>query len=535
MNNNDRIALLVHRRYVKKVKSALEQQSLLDQAIKITSEDTHFKDKEDGTRAGPRMVIPTTIPSNRGEHHTKKRKQNVPQKDAILADLGLVDLKNEVSISSHTLKSLRATPTPRNPVHKALREALKSLPDALFVSLKVSCDELLSSFPDSYTIYKPMLLLPHNTFGSAPWIKLLCSHPADSSILQPVWKKVAGAVSATHIAINAGIPLETGTSSLCGRRSPVPPKDNILRSPVNIAPLYGDFGPLPTPQLHSTPTRTDFDEAFWVSHTQNGIHQTWAPLYTMFSRGNIREKTRLLNLPSVLDSIRAGKGKNKSSFSSDNVHDAYKAGCTAVDLYAGIGYFAFSYKAGVSKVLCWELNPWSIEGLRRGAERNGWTTQIFADYLEEDEAGTEWANKVEDADFLVFQQSNEYALSPIVALHSSSNFTLPPIRHVNCGFLPSSRLSWPTAIKLIDADLGGWIHAHENVGIHDVEQRKQEVVAEMQNCLDQWKAEEGSCGSYRRRVRCEHVERVKTYAPGVLHVVFDIRVDGLRDVEDSLA
>ena len=38
------------------------------------------------------------------------------------------------------------------------------------------------------------------------------------------------------------------------------------------------------------------------------------------------------------------------------------------DLYAGIGYFAFSYaKAGVGKVLCWEINPWSVDGLRRGA------------------------------------------------------------------------------------------------------------------------------------------------------------------------
>ena len=25
-----------------------------------------------------------------------------------------------------------------------------------------------------------------------------------------------------------------------------------------------------------------------------------------------------------------------------------------------------------------------------------------------------------------------------------------------------------------------------------------------------------------RDVRCEHIERVKTYAPGVLHVVFDV-------------
>jgi tRNA wybutosine-synthesizing protein 2 len=30
----------------------------------------------------------------------------------------------------------------------------------------------------------------------------------------------------------------------------------------------------------------------------------------------------------------------------------------------------------------------------------------------------------------------------------------------------------------------------------------------------------------RRGVVCEHVERVKTFAPGVMHCVFDIRIGG---------
>ena len=133
--------------------------------------------------------------------------------------------------------------------------------------------------------------------------------------------------------------------------------ENILRSPVNLTPLYGDFGSTPTPQTISNPTATDFANALWVTARQNGIWQTWAPLYTMFSRGNVREKARILNLPTLTTGLDTASA--------------------AVDLYAGIGYFAFSYRKssqalekGIKQVLCWEINPWSVEGLRRGAEMN---------------------------------------------------------------------------------------------------------------------------------------------------------------------
>jgi tRNA wybutosine-synthesizing protein 2 len=268
------------------------------------------------------------------------------------------------------------------------------------------------------------------------------------------------------------------------------------------------------------PTASDFTSAFWVSHVQNGIHQVWAPLYTMFSRGNMREKTRLLNLPSIT-----------SCASSPS---------TAVDLYAGIGYFAFVYRrAGIRKVLCWELNPWSIEGFRRGAAKNKWTTQIFAP----DEPPTtaeEWVTfpqRVQDVEFLIFQQSNEEAFRTLAMLHPQglgmdalpTPLNIPPIRHVNCGFLPSSKLSWPTAVRIVNRELGGWVHVHENVGTEDIESRKVEVAAEMQGLLNAWEDERGACGSWVRRVQCEHVERVKTYAPGVVHVVFDVWVGGFQD------
>ncbi|ORY19010.1 S-adenosyl-L-methionine-dependent methyltransferase, partial [Clohesyomyces aquaticus] len=426
------------------------------------------------------------------------------------------DLRDK--LSSLTLSAFpenAANSSPSNPLSKGLEAGLRALPAELLVSLELTTASLLSSFPTSYSIYKPMLLLPSHALSSASWSKLLSCEGLYSRHLTAIWKSLAEAVGATHIAINAGIPTEardisTITPDSNGGR-------NILRSPINLTPVYGDFGPRPTPTLLDTPTRTDFDAAFWVSTCQNGIHQVWAPLYTMFSRGNIREKTRLLTLPSVV-------GVNGDG----------------VDLYAGIGYFAFSYKkAGFKKILCWELNPWSVEGLRRGAERNGWTTRIFKSAGVMARSGLEreleeWCGEVaKDVDFLVFQQSNESAVDLISRLAGSANLgngkdgrgKIGRVRHVNCGLLPSSSQSWKTAVRVVDPMVGGWIHVHENVGVNDIETKEREVVSELQKYLDAWCVERGMSSATRRTVRCEHVERVKTYAPGVLHVVFDIWVD----------
>lgn len=515
------IALLVPRLHVKRVKSALEKHGLLDRGKKIALERP---EKQDTTDAGSelKMLIYTTIPfpsADEDQDNESRRPGNTAQVNTLIADLGLEDIVPRIGISFHKWEA-SDTVSSGNALRRGLKDGLDSLPEELFAVLQLSPDTLLLSFPESYTVYKPMLLLPPNAFLSPPWRKLLAYHPTSSPKLQSLWQKIAAAVGATHIAVNAGIPLQTHTASnsLACEDANGAPKENVFRSPVNLVPIYGDFGPKPTPDTLSNPTASDFSSALWVSHTQNGIHQIWAPLYTMFSRGNIREKTRLLTLASVQSSVASAEG------------------FTAVDLYAGIGYFAFSYrKAGANKVLCWELNPWSIEGLRRGAERNGWTTRIFTELPESQEEWAEQARNIEDVDFLVFPQSNEYALRPLTYLNGASGLRLPPIRHVNCGFLPSSKHSWSTAARMMDQDRGGWIHAHENVGVNDVECRKREVVAEFQEHVDGYEVERRRCGSYQRRVRCEHVERVKTYAPGVLHVVFDIWIDGTKTIKDGLA
>ncbi len=540
------VVLIVPERHVKAVKSALENFGHLDRQNKITpvSPDderiqlpqnetaphaprfpvlkfdpvsgryvdpvelaTGSKDGADLTEQ--KMRIPTTIPYTlkAGELDDSVREQHDSElRFKILDDLVLSHLFHDVRLTYQVLKPGEAASTPnRNPVHRALKEALSQLPDNAIsiASLGLSVDLLVSSFPESYSVYKPLLLLPHNVFAAQPWQKLLSVHQAYSDHLRPVWGKLAEAVGATHVAINAPIPRHSNTTP--GSQNETT-QQNTLRSPINLGPLYGDFGPWPTAQTLSAPTQSDFSSQLWVTTTQNGIHQTWAPRFTMFSRGNFGEKTRILNLPSV---------------TNDSVSPS-----AAADFYAGIGYFAFSYKkggGGIKRVLCWELNPWSVEGLKRGAALNGWSCTIFtADDVAEGNEAAFWTklSQAKDADFWVFQMSNEYAERVVQLLSKEEEQQLNlPIRHVNLGLLPTSKPSWQAAARVLSTQHGGWIHVHENVGAQDIDARAKEVESTFQALLG---------GGEMRKATVEHVEKVKTYAPGVVHVVFDVHVTGVQ-------
>lgn len=333
-----------------------------------------------------------------------------------------------------------------------------------------------------YTRYGCMLLLRQDIF------ERLSEHEKQSlqagRSVERLYELIAKYLKVTHVAITKPIPVHLGNDD---RR-----EDNILRAPSNFTPLYGDFGPT---TCSSPPTQEDFDAAFWVTAKQNGIYQTWAPRWTMFSRGNISEKARLLRLPSVLEAVEEGRANGRR--------------CAAVDLYAGIGYFAFSYlKAGMDKVLCWDLNPWSIEGLRRGAAANKWPVTTSCD----DDDGAILDMDM-DARLFVFNESNEYAASQIETLRQS----LPPIRHVNCGLLPTSRGSWEIAFRALDPELDGWVHVHENFAVKQIDVKAEEVRIAFQQMLE---------GSHSRgnEVSLEHINRLKSYAPGVMHCVLDIYV-----------
>ncbi|KAL2044288.1 hypothetical protein N7G274_002993 [Stereocaulon virgatum] len=349
----------------------------------------------------------------------------------------------------------------------------------------------------TYIIYPPLLLLPNSDFSTLKAAIALKPNIGDFATLNSM---LCEAFKVTHIALNAPIPASVAretpiedSQQLNQLMSLVNSTPNILRSPTGLTPLHGNFGPiLPTGQV---PTKTDFAGAFWCTARQNGIFQTWAPRYTMFSRGNITEKVRIFELASRTEA-RLGVKPQQTS---------------AVDLYAGIGYFAFSYaKAGVGKVLCWEINPWSVEGLRRGTEGSKWNIKI----IKSREDSEVECNK--DEKLVIFQESNDHAATRVEQMRDK----IPPVTHVNCGYLPSSLKSWEVAVQVLDP-VGGWIHAHENVAQKNIEDRKEQIVMTFKELMTT-KHNPKSAGQHS--IHCEHVEMVKSYAPGVLHCVFDIAI-----------
>ncbi|PBP18157.1 tRNA wybutosine-synthesizing protein [Diplocarpon rosae] len=399
------------------------------------------------------------------------------------------------------ISSSERPPKPKatNPIEAAVGSWLKTLPVGLLESIELAAAQLLSITPKRWVVYPPMVLLPAGSLGPE-WAFLGLENM--SPHVETLWKlmlhhigKKEGKAHLTHLAVNSGIPLQK-TSAHRPEKSPNGEEEidaeNILRTPSGLIMLYGHFGPRLSPDQE--PTETDFADAFWVSTKQNGIIQIWAPRYTMFSRGNVKEKARLL------DFHKSGRSSETRRLSRACLESA-----SAIDLYAGIGYFVFSYvKMGMKRVVGWELNPWSVEGLRRGAVANGWSVTIVKDGTDVD---------LRQDQIVVFLEDNAKAAERLQRPMASLG-GLGEVKHVNCGLLPTSEMTWKTTLQIMKGD--GWLHLHENVGVSNVPARSSEV----EKIFEAWLR----AAQDARVAEVEHVELVKTFAPGVWHCVFDVYV-----------
>lgn len=313
-----------------------------------------------------------------------------------------------------------------------------------------SDSNLLKDLPKKWSLYPPMVLFTGDLFSTPEWDAYF-ETSGKSELFEHLLKTFF--VGYTHFAVNQPI-IES----------------DVMRRPFNLVPIYGDFGPTPDDQKYDNPTQRDFDEAFWCTANQNGIAQEWAPRYTMFSRGNITEKKRVLGFGDLRD---------------QNV----------VDLYAGIGYFTFSYLALGATVFCWEINPWSIEGLLRGLTKNGckYTLVRPGDAFTSDTYATEIANGTKA---FIFHESNEKSVQRLGDLGIT-------ISHYNLGLLPLLRQGWQVVTTL--GCENAIVHVHENVHKNDFETLKRELQEYFKGNVT-------------------HLEKVKTFAPDVWHVVVDVKV-----------
>ncbi|KAI1174531.1 S-adenosyl-L-methionine-dependent methyltransferase [Nemania sp. FL0916] len=507
-------------------------------------------------------------------------------------------MNNTQSLNGKSHKKQKRPPRPkRNPIEIAVRSWCEKYVTHL-KTRHLADSDLIAQAPKRWTAYGPLVLLPAGAFTSLAWRSALEDVP-DTSPSGPasrserveevddenlkgaklLWKTILAEIAVspraelTHLAVNEGIPLYSkqeipGSGSDPGARGEGEGvsgsgSENILRSPGGLRMLYGDFGPptLTSPGLK--PVESDYARAFWVSTKQNGITQTWAPRWTMFSRGNIKEKTRLLHFHDTHNDNDDSNNNNSAQrdlLSHRHIPASQRASRIAVDLFAGIGYFAFSYAAMGLRVFCWELNPWSVEGLRRGAAANGWSVRVVDTsgcYATRDQREEDMLRDVinGDEDIVVFLENNAYAEGRLKRLDElsreheheheleargeedrdnkndrrsgSRGFRMRDVLHVNCGLLPSSEGSWLSAWAIAIQSPRAWLHIHENVGVADIEARTDEIEEQ----FAEWNRNGSKDGveQGKTRVCAEHVEMVKTFAPGVWHCVFDVYVE--REVE----
>ncbi|CAM8906693.1 unnamed protein product [Rhodiola kirilowii] len=193
----------------------------------------------------------------------------------------------------------------------------------------------------------------------------------------------------------------------------------------------------------------------WVEHRENGIVYSFDATKCMFSWGNLSEKLRMARMDCRDEII--------------------------VDLFAGIGYFVlpFLVRANAKQMYACEWNPNAIEALRRNLQANSVTEKC-------------------------------------VVLEGDNRLTAPKgiANRVNLGLLPTSELSWETAVRALRSD-GGMLHVHANV--KDSEEGAWTTYLK-ERIWDLAKSEGRSWD-----ISIDHVEKVKWYAPHIRHLVADVR------------
>ncbi|XP_053330172.1 tRNA wybutosine-synthesizing protein 2 homolog [Spea bombifrons] len=214
----------------------------------------------------------------------------------------------------------------------------------------------------------------------------------------------------------------------------------------------------------------------WVEHIDNGIRYTFDVTKCMFSAGNIVEKQRI------------------SSF--------YCSGEVVVDLYAGIGYFTLPYlvHAGASFVHACEWNPHAVKALKQNLVLNGVAEKC----------------QIHEGD------NRQLSLQGVAD-------------RVNLGLIPSSEAGYPVACRVLK-DSGGILHIHHNVESftkHMAENRcdtEEDSRKQRRMAWIQWaEAVEAQVRALLVEIKGSlwqtnilRVDKVKSYAPHIDHVVLDL-------------
>ena len=251
------------------------------------------------------------------------------------------------------------------------------------------------------------------------------------------------------------------------------------------------------------------DSAGWVTVKENGVAFSFDITRVMFCSGNVTERTRMAAPP---------------------VHDRGANEEVIVDLYAGIGYYSVPFLVHHKRtkhVHCCEWNPDSLVALRFNLEANGVDPSRYTIHAGDNRLTMGFVVPSNTSDLIggsgLGGSGGKCSTSSAAMARGTDQRKTTSLcgiaDRVNLGLIPSSEEGWPLAVAALKPT-GGWVHVHDNVKDGDVGAWSTALCATF-TALG--KAEWG--GNHAWAVSCVHVERVKSYAPHVLHVVADLWIE----------
>jgi len=230
----------------------------------------------------------------------------------------------------------------------------------------------------------------------------------------------------------------------------------------------------------------------FVCVRENGISYCFDVTRLMFSSGNVSEKAR----------AAAGFSSYKEAVTPRDSRLPLE-GEVVIDLFCGLGYFTLPVliHAGAKKVVACDWNPTATLCLRANMLANG----------------------LDDSRCIVYEGDNRLMTLPERNLVNSADRVL-------LGLIPSSEISWKTALRLL-RPRGGWLHIHATKGDAEYEQWAfTELPQKLKELVHQ--PSENRDGDFEEtkkswKFTTMHLERVKSYAPKVWHLVADVLVAGV--------
>jgi tRNA wybutosine-synthesizing protein 3 len=236
---------------------------------------------------------------------------------------------------------------------------------------------------------------------------------------------------------------------------------------------------------------------------ENGISYCFDITRLMFSSGNVSEKARAaLGFSSnLINRAKKPLEVQEELVKEDLVNKRRPLeGEVVVDLFCGLGYFTLPVliHAGAKVVHACDWNPIATASLR-------------ANIL---------ANNLNTSQCIVYDGDNQLMTLPERHLVNTADRVL-------LGLIPSSENAWFTALQLLKPS-GGWLHVHATKGDEEYKEwafstlptKLSELIQQSRNTtsiiIDDKK--------YSWRFKTIHLERVKSYAPKVWHLVADVHV-----------